>query len=175
VTGKAGAGKTGCVVEFIEALQARHVPVLAFRLDRIESVSTTQKLGERLGLEESPALVLAEAAKGPSPPLSAAAESLAAPPGGPRGDQRWAVFLRNHARFIIACDFCTVVTAAFRVLYVFMVMEHASRRLIHLRPNRPLASSPTRSRSLGCQREDRRHAPVPSPLSDNGLASHSLR
>jgi putative transposase len=56
----------------------------------------------------------------------------AAPPGGPRGDQRWAVFLRNHARFIIACDFCIVVTAAFRILYVFVVMEHASRRLIHL-------------------------------------------
>jgi len=64
VTGKAGAGKTGCVVEFIEALQARHVPVLAFRLDRIEPVLTTRALGERLGLEESPALVLAEAAKG---------------------------------------------------------------------------------------------------------------
>jgi len=35
----------------------------------------------------------------------------AAPCGGPRGDQRWAVFLRNHARLIIACDFCVVVTA----------------------------------------------------------------
>jgi putative transposase len=92
----------------------------------------------------------------------------AAPPGGPRGDQRWAVILRDHARFIIACDFCIVVTAAFRVLYVFLVVEHASRRLIHLRPNRPPGSSPTRSRSLGCQREDRRHAPVLSPLSDNG-------
>jgi putative transposase len=56
----------------------------------------------------------------------------AAPLGGPRGDQRWTVFLRNHARFIIACDFCVVVTAAFRVLYVFVLMEHASRRLIHL-------------------------------------------
>jgi hypothetical protein len=63
VTGKAGAGKTGCVVEFIEALRARHVPVLAFRLDRMEPLSTTQALGERLGLEDSPALVLAEAAK----------------------------------------------------------------------------------------------------------------
>ncbi len=56
----------------------------------------------------------------------------AAPPHGPRGDQRWAVFLRNHARFIVACDFCVVVTAAFRILYVLVVMEHASRRLIHL-------------------------------------------
>jgi putative transposase len=55
-----------------------------------------------------------------------------APTAGPRGDQRWAVFLRNHARFIVACDFCVVVTATFRVLYVLVVMEHASRRLIHL-------------------------------------------
>jgi len=54
----------------------------------------------------------------------------AAPRGGPRGDGRWAVFLRNHARLITACDFCVVVTAGFRVLYVFVVMEHASRRLI---------------------------------------------
>jgi transposase InsO family protein len=56
----------------------------------------------------------------------------AAPAHGPRGDQRWAVFLRNHAQFIVACDFCVVVTATFRILYVLVVMEHASRRLIHL-------------------------------------------
>jgi hypothetical protein len=56
----------------------------------------------------------------------------AAPRGGPRGDQRWATFLKNHARGIIACDFCIVVTATFRILYVLVVMEHASRRLIHL-------------------------------------------
>jgi putative transposase len=30
----------------------------------------------------------------------------AAPPGRPRSDQRWATFLKNHARVIIACDFC---------------------------------------------------------------------
>lgn len=66
LTGKAGAGKTGCVVEFVEALRARTVPVvvLAFRLDRLDPVSTTAELGEQLGLEESPALVLAAAAAG---------------------------------------------------------------------------------------------------------------
>jgi hypothetical protein len=56
----------------------------------------------------------------------------AAPASGPRGDQRWATFLKNHARAIIARDFCVAVTATFRVLYVLVVMEHALRRLIHL-------------------------------------------
>jgi transposase InsO family protein len=46
--------------------------------------------------------------------------------------QRWLTFVRNHARAIVACDFCVVVTATFRVLYVFVVIEHASRRLLHI-------------------------------------------
>jgi putative transposase len=60
------------------------------------------------------------------------AEVAGRPASGPRGDQRWAIFLRNHARGIIACDFCVAETATFRILYVLVVMEHVSRRLIHL-------------------------------------------
>ena len=53
------------------------------------------------------------------------------PPGGPRDDQRWSTFVRNHAEAILACDFCVVVTATFRMLYVFVVIEHQSRRIVH--------------------------------------------
>ena len=65
VTGRAGSGKTACIVEIVERLRERGLPALAFRLDRIpfHSVSTTAALGEHLGLEESPALVLAAAAE----------------------------------------------------------------------------------------------------------------
>jgi len=45
--------------------------------------------------------------------------------------QRWRTFVRNHAQAIVACDFCVVVTATFRLLYVFVVMEHATRRILH--------------------------------------------
>ena len=53
-------------------------------------------------------------------------------PGQRRGDQRWSTFLRNHATAILACDFFVTVTATFRMLYVFVVIEHGTRRLAHL-------------------------------------------
>src|SRR5437016_3803979 len=54
------------------------------------------------------------------------------PPGRPRGDQRWSTFLKNHAKAILACDFFVAVTATFRMLYVFVVIEHGTRRLAHV-------------------------------------------
>jgi transposase InsO family protein len=54
------------------------------------------------------------------------------PPGQPRGDQRWSTFLKNHAKAILACDFFVAVTAKFRMLYVFVVIEHSTRRLAHI-------------------------------------------
>ena len=66
LTGKAGGGKTGCVIEFVEALRQSNRAVLAFRLDRIEPVASTKALGKQLGLEESPTLVLAAAAESQS-------------------------------------------------------------------------------------------------------------
>jgi len=54
------------------------------------------------------------------------------PPGQRHGDQRWSTFLLNHAKGILACDFFVAVTATFRMLYVFVVIEHGTRRLAHV-------------------------------------------
>jgi putative transposase len=54
------------------------------------------------------------------------------PPGRPRGDQRWSTFLSNHAKAIIACELFVAVTATFRSLYVFVLIHHASRQLLHI-------------------------------------------
>ena len=41
-------------------------------------------------------------------------------------------FVRNHAEGILACDFFVTVTASFRVLYVFVIMEVGTRRITHV-------------------------------------------
>jgi putative transposase len=53
-----------------------------------------------------------------------------APRGGVRS-QTWSTFVRNHASAVLACDFFVTVTATFRVLYVFVVLEVGSRRILH--------------------------------------------
>jgi transposase InsO family protein len=53
-----------------------------------------------------------------------------APRDGARS-QLWSTFLRNHASAVLACDFFVVVTATFRVCYVFVVLEVGSRRIRH--------------------------------------------
>jgi putative transposase len=50
-----------------------------------------------------------------------------------RGDPRrsWLAFLQNHREAIAACDFFTVPTVTFRVLYCWFVIEHERRKILH--------------------------------------------
>ncbi|MFQ5830031.1 MAG: hypothetical protein ACE5JD_12880, partial [Candidatus Methylomirabilia bacterium] len=52
--------------------------------------------------------------------------------------QTWRMFLRNHAKDLIALDCFTVPTATFRVLFVLLVLSHDRRRiLLSLRKDAP--------------------------------------
>ena len=49
----------------------------------------------------------------------------------PRSAQTRRTFLHSHAKALAAIDFFTVPTATFRVLYVFLVLAHERRRVLH--------------------------------------------
>ena len=52
-------------------------------------------------------------------------------PPDPGRRQRWMTFLRNHRDAIAAMDFCIVPSVSFQLLYVWFVIDHSRRRLIH--------------------------------------------
>ncbi len=56
----------------------------------------------------------------------------------PRG-QSWMTFLRNHLKSVVAVDFFTVPTVTFSVLYVFIILHHERRRVLHFN----ITESPT--------------------------------
>ncbi len=47
------------------------------------------------------------------------------------GTQAWNCFVRNHALEMLACDFFVTVTVTFRLLYIFVVLEVGTRRILH--------------------------------------------
>src|SRR6266481_534536 len=46
--------------------------------------------------------------------------------------QTWRTFLENHVADLVSVDFFVVPTATFRVLYVFVVLLHHRRRVVHV-------------------------------------------
>ena len=50
---------------------------------------------------------------------------------GPNDSQAWRTFLKNQSKAIWSCDFLVQHTVGFRVLYVFVIMKLASRRVVH--------------------------------------------
>jgi hypothetical protein len=45
--------------------------------------------------------------------------------------QTWRTFLENHVKTLVSVDFFTVPTTRFQVLYVFLVLAHDRRRILH--------------------------------------------
>ena len=45
--------------------------------------------------------------------------------------QAWRSFLDNHVKDLVSVDFFTLPTATFRVLFVFIVLRHDRRRIVH--------------------------------------------
>jgi transposase InsO family protein len=68
----------------------------------------------KLGIEISQATVSKYMACHPKPP-----------------SQTWRTFLENHVADLVSIDFFTVPTATFRVLYVFVVLRHDRREIVH--------------------------------------------
>ena len=45
--------------------------------------------------------------------------------------QTWRTFLENHVKQLVSVDFYVVPTVTFRILYVFVVLVHERRRMVH--------------------------------------------
>ena len=43
----------------------------------------------------------------------------------------WRAFLNNHVRDLVSVDFFVVPTVKFKVLFVFVVLAHDRRRVVH--------------------------------------------
>jgi len=46
--------------------------------------------------------------------------------------QSWKTFLRNHAHCLVGVDFFVVPTLTYRILFVFIVLHHARRHILHV-------------------------------------------
>jgi transposase InsO family protein len=66
---------------------------------------------------------------GISVPQATVAKYMVRQPKPP--SQTWRTFLNNHTHQLASSDFFTVPTIAFRILYVFVVLSHPRRRVVH--------------------------------------------
>ena len=72
--------------------------------------------------------------------------------------QNWRTFLTNHLAQTAAIDFFTVPTATFRALFVFVVLSHERRRVVHFgvteHPTQEWTIQQMRKRFPGTRRHD---------------------
>ena len=54
------------------------------------------------------------------------------PKGHKPSSPTWRAFLDNHVKDLVSCDFFVVPTATYRVLFVFILLAHERRRIVHI-------------------------------------------
>jgi putative transposase len=104
-------------------------------------------------------------------------------PTGPGArTQTWRTFVRNHARELLACDFFVTVTARFRLVYVFVVLDVGTRRLLHWNVTEHPTAEWTMQQFRTCVPGDSGHRfvlhdhdTIYSPAVDGGLRAMGLR
>jgi len=109
--GKGKAGRppiTSEHIDFIRRISSDHPE---YGADRIAGM-----LKENLGVEHAPSTVEKYMVKKGTPP---------------RGTQQWSTFLKNQASAIWCCDFMVQFTFFFTGVYIFIIMELESRKIVH--------------------------------------------
>ena len=85
----------------------------------------------------------------------------------PRPSPTWRAFLAAHAREIVGVDFFLVPTLTFRLLFVFVVLRHDRRELLHVNvTEHPTAAGPPGNSS-------RRSRTIPLHGSCSGIETRS--
>jgi len=77
-------------------------------------------------------------------------------PHGQKPSPGWRIFLKQHAGEIWACDFIGVQTILFRTLYVFFVVRHASREVLHVQVTQHPTAEWTAQQIVECCGWDRK-------------------
>ena len=95
-------------INFIKRISSDHPE---YGADRIAGI-----LRENFGVEHVPSTVQKYMEKTANPP---------------RGTQQWRTFMKNHASAIWCCDFMMQFTFFFTGVYIFVVMELKSRKIVH--------------------------------------------
>jgi putative transposase len=87
--------------------------------------------------------------------------------------QTWRTFLTNHVGTLASIDFFTVPTATFRVLYVFVVLAHDRRRVLHFNVTEHPTAAWTAQQIVEAFPEDR----IPKYLmrDRDGVYGHAFR
>lgn len=99
-------------------------------------------------------------------------KNLRKPPGA-KQKQTWITFMDNHSKGVWAMDFCVVPTIWFKVLYIFIIINHDRRKIEHF----GVTSNPTTAWVIQQIREATPYGEVPEYMihdNDSNLTAGSL-